>query len=117
MGWLSGWMGRLSRWILRWIWRGGLLPYGGYGGYGGFAGYGEYGFGYGYGTTDPSYTGTSYPSFTYTSGYTVTPAVYTTQAAAAPYLTSKTYEPGDGYRYPLYYDPTSGQHMYYPAAK
>lgn len=93
----------------------GFFPYLGYG-YGGYGGYSGYG-GYGYGSTDPSYSGTSYPSFTYSSGYTVTPAVYTTQSAAAPYLTSQTYEPGDGYRYPLYYDPTSGQHMYYAAAR
>jgi hypothetical protein len=39
------------------------------------------------------------------------------QGAAAPDLTSQTHEPGDGYRYPLYYNPTSGQHIYYPVTK
>ena len=31
-----------------------------------------------------------------------------------PYLTNRTYEPGDGYRYPLYYNPATGTCFYYP---
>jgi hypothetical protein len=93
----------------------GYSPYLGYG-YGGYGGYGGNG-GYGYAYADPSYAGASYPSFTYSSGYSITPAEYTFPAATTPYLTSHTYEPGDGYRYPLYYNPTSGQHIYYPVTK
>ena len=121
MGRLSRWMGRLSKWIL-WCYGGfggvGFFPYLGYGysGYGGYAGYSGYG-GYGNAYTDPSYPAASYPSFTYSSGYSVAPAEYTFPGASTPYLTSHTYEPGDGYRYPLYYNPNSGQHVYYPVTK
>jgi hypothetical protein len=31
-------------------------------------------------------------------------------------LTTQTYEPGDGYRYPLYYNPATGGYIYYPSA-
>jgi len=36
---------------------------------------------------------------------------------AAPYLTTQTYQPGDGYSYPLYYNPATGGYFYYPAAR
>ena len=35
----------------------------------------------------------------------------------APYLTTQTYEPGDGYRYPLYYNPATASYFYYPVAR
>ncbi len=61
----------------------GFFPYlgYGYGGYGGYAGYSGYG-GYGNAYTDPSYPAASYPSFTYSSGYSVAPAEYTFPAPA-----------------------------------
>jgi hypothetical protein len=31
-----------------------------------------------------------------------------------PYLTGRTYEPGDGYRYPVYYNPATRSYIYYP---
>ena len=34
--------------------------------------------------------------------------------AAGPYRVNQFYEPGDGYRYPLYYDPATGSYLYYP---
>ena len=42
---------------------------------------------------------------------------YTTPATSQPYLTNQTYEPGDGYRYPLYYNPATGTYFYYPVAR
>ena len=36
---------------------------------------------------------------------------------SVPYQTNQTYEPGDGYRYPLYYNPESGTYFYYPHAR
>jgi hypothetical protein len=38
-------------------------------------------------------------------------------SGAAPYLTNQTYEPGNGYRYPLYYNPATGSYFYYPVAQ
>jgi hypothetical protein len=35
----------------------------------------------------------------------------------ARYLTGQYYEPGDGWRYPVYHDPVSGLNIYYPAAR
>ncbi len=34
-----------------------------------------------------------------------------------PYLTNLTYEPGDGWRYPLYYNPATAGYFYYPVAR
>lgn len=48
----------------------------------------------------------------YSSGYSSVPT-----AAAAPYLTNQTYEPGDGYRYPLYYNPATAGYFYYPTGR
>ena len=31
-------------------------------------------------------------------------------------MTTQTHEPGDGYRYPLYYSPATGGYIYYPWA-
>ena len=76
---------------------------------GGYGYRGSYGYGYGTG-----YYGYSYPTYTYSSGYSYAPTTYVTQA---PYLTSQTYEPGDGYRYPLYYNPATGTYIYYPVAR
>jgi hypothetical protein len=118
----SGWGGYRGGWgSYRGGWGG--YPGGYFGGYG-FGGVGYYpylGYGYGnyggYGYTDPGFYATTSPSFAYSSGYAGAPAVYVSQTAAAPYLTSQTYEPGDGYRYPLYFNPSSGQYMYYPVAR
>ncbi len=49
----------------------------------------------------------------YNSGYNN----YANTNAGAPYLTNQTYEPGDGYRYPLYYNPATGGYFYYPVQK
>ena len=72
--------------------------------------YNNYGYGYGYGS---GYYGSSYyyPSTYYSSGYT------TTTPTSGSYLTTQTYEPGDGYRYPLYYNPATGTYFYYPVTK
>lgn len=48
----------------------------------------------------------------YSSGYSSAPTT-----SAAPYLTNQTYEPGDGYRYPLYYNPATAGYFYYPVAR
>jgi hypothetical protein len=86
----------------------------GLGGYGagkgigyGYGGYGDgYGSGIGYGTP---------AGFGNNKGHALTSRAR--QASGAPYLTSQTYEPGDGYRYPLYYNPATNQYTYYPKAR
>ncbi|WP_435018063.1 hypothetical protein TA3x_000007 [Tundrisphaera sp. TA3] len=93
--------------------------YGGYGGLGliglGLGGYG-YGNGFGYGYGNGFGYGLS-PNFGYSSGYATAPAIPAAQPASAPYPTGQTYEPGDGYSYPVYYDPATGRTIYYPAAR
>ena len=84
------------------------------GGYGGI-GYWPY-FG-GYGSSYSGYYGGAYPGYTYSSGYASPPVTYTTPTPSQPYLTDQTYEPGDGYRYPLYYNPATGAYFYYPVAR
>jgi hypothetical protein len=37
--------------------------------------------------------------------------------ASTPYLTGQFYEPGDGYRYPLYYNPGTHTYYYYPVQR
>ncbi len=51
----------------------------------------------------------SYPNTTYSRGYS--------SAVARPYLTNQHYEPGDGYRYPLYYNPATRGYFYYPVRR
>jgi hypothetical protein len=68
--------------------------------------------GYGY-----PYYGNSYSGYTYSSGYNYPPNTYPTPASQEPYLTNETYEPGDGYRYPLYYNPATGTYFYYPVTR
>jgi hypothetical protein len=36
---------------------------------------------------------------------------------STPYLTGQHYEPGDGYRYPLYYNPGTRTYFYYPVQR
>ncbi len=53
----------------------------------------------------------------YRSGYAGVSAPSSPLAAATPYLTTFTYTPGDGYRYPLYYNPVSRSYFYYPVRR
>jgi hypothetical protein len=107
----------------------------GYGGFGGWHGGRAVGYG-GFGHLAPPgihhpahavsgwpyrYTG---PSSFYQSGYSGyffpgqgLPFRTDRRAGATPYLTNQTYEPGDGYRYPLYYNPATGSYFYYPVAR
>jgi opacity protein-like surface antigen len=64
-------------------------------------------------------SGARYPSPPryYTRGYSSTPMPDWVPAPPAPYLTNRCYEPGDGYRYPLYYDPSTRSFFYYPARR
>jgi len=73
--------------------------------------------GAGYGYPSSGYYGYSYPTSTYSSGYSSAPTTNTTQTTSAPYLTARYYEPGDGYRYPLYYNPATGGYVYYPVRR
>ncbi|MBV8232909.1 MAG: hypothetical protein JO329_23250 [Planctomycetaceae bacterium] len=75
------------------------------------------GGGAGYGYPSSGYYGYEYPYATYSSGYSYAPTTNTTQATSAPYLTGRYYEPGDGYRYPLYYNPATGGYVYYPVRR
>jgi hypothetical protein len=73
----------------------------------GYGGYGNgYGSGYGYGTP---------AGFGNISGHSSTAGGK--QAPSAPYLTDRTYEPGDGYRYQVYYNPATSQYGYYPVVR
>jgi hypothetical protein len=89
----------------------------GVGGYGsgvgyGYGGYGNgYGSGYGYGTPAGFGTNGNRQPVGRSS-----PTVLN-QTSSAPYLTTGTYEPGDGYRYPVYYNPATGQYGYYPVVR
>ena len=56
---------------------------------------------------------TSPSATTYTSNY-YAPQSAAPPAPTAPYLTRFSYEPGDGYRYPLYYNPATRGYYYYP---
>ena len=49
-----------------------------------------------------------------TQAVTQSHPLYTRPRPPPRLISQQDYEPGDGYRYPLYYDPTSGQHIYYP---
>jgi hypothetical protein len=101
-------------------WHGGRAL--GYGGFGHLASPGIYGPTHAVSGRPYRYTT---PTTFYQSGYsgyffpgqgTLFRRTYPT-AGAAPYLTSQTYEPGDGYRYPLYYNPATGSYLYYPVAR
>ena len=79
--------------------------YGGYGnGYGGYGGYGNGGYGYGNGY------GNGYLASNTTTVLAV-PGQYTPSASA--YATGRTYSPGNGILYQLYYDPATGVSFFY----
>ena len=69
------------------------------------------------GSSPSGYYRYSYPYATYASGYSYAPTTTPTPTTAAPYLTGRYYEPGDGYRYPLYYNPATGGYVYYPVRR
>jgi len=73
-------------------------------------------FGYGFGYGNPDLMAAS-PSraFSYSRGYSSAPAP--APPRTAPYPTNQFYEPGDGYRYPLYYDPVGRTYLYYPVGR
>ena len=52
----------------------------------------------------------------YNSGYGYTNGYPSTQNAVC-YVTTQTYEPDDGYRYPLYYCQSTKSYVYYPVAR
>ena len=68
---------------------------------------------YGYYYPGYGYSGYYYPDYGY---YSYVPTT-STAIGAAPYLTNQTYEPGDGYRYPLYFNPVTGSYFYYPVLR
>jgi len=79
-------------------------------------------FGYGFGYGNPELMAASpRRAFSYSRGYSLGPMSPTFPTPppqrTAPYLTTQTYEPGDGYRYPLYYDPVGRRYLYYPVGR
>jgi hypothetical protein len=54
----------------------------------------------------PNMTGNGYPTF-----------LRLAPVARAPYFTGQYHKPGDGYRYPLYYNPSTRGYVYYPVAR
>lgn len=112
----------------------------GYGGYGGFGGLGVGGMGsngahlgrynlnYYSGYGGP---GSILPHYSYSGPYATLPPNFPVPhlvgqysgrysspppTSAAPYPTNQTFEPGDGYRYPLYYNPVTAGYFYYSVA-
>ena len=93
----------------------------GLGNYGLGYGLGGYGLGYGgynnYAYAPYTYSGDPYSSYyggaptTYSRGYS---SVTSTNTGGQPYPTTQSYEPGDGYRYQLWYNPATGTYFYYP---
>jgi hypothetical protein len=77
-----------------------------YGGYGGR--YSSYGTGYGAGRYAPTH---------YSSAYSTPATSYNAPATSGGYRTNQTYQPGDGYVYPLYYNPATRSYYYYPVAR
>ncbi len=57
-----------------------------------------------------------YLSYSRSRGYYAASTV-PVQPAAPPYLTGQFYSPGNGYRYPLYYNPVTRAYYYYPAVR
>lgn len=53
-------------------------------------------------------------SYTSSTGYRSATIPRPVLPAPQPYLTSSYFEPGDGYRYPLYYNPSTRSYFYYP---
>ena len=45
------------------------------------------------------------------------PPLRAVSVGSTPYLTGQHYEPGDGYRYPLYYNPGTHTYFYYPVQR
>lgn len=82
----------------------------------GGAGFGPYGFGYDIGPNDRNlFGGSNYGrgggmGFDFGRRPRGAPV-------AAPFPTGWTHEPGDGYRYPLYYDPVGRAYIYYPVSR
>lgn len=78
-------------------------------------------FGYGNGYGNPDLLGAG--AFSYSRGYSSAPSPPPSVTApapaptASPYPTGQFYEPGDGYRYPLYYDPVGRTYLYYPVGR
>jgi hypothetical protein len=68
-------------------------------------------------TLDPTNSEPSYPNPIFHGGYYWVPRSYAPPAAAGPYLTNEFYEPGDGYRSPLYYNPATRTYFYYPVRR
>ena len=58
--------------------------------------------------------GVGSPPTTYSSGYSSAPG---TSNSSQPYPTKHMHEPGDGYRYQLYYNPATGTYLYYPVTQ
>jgi hypothetical protein len=52
-----------------------------------------------------------------TRGYFVAPRSFSTRRGLRPYRTNRYYAPGDGYRYPLYYNPATRTYFYYPVQR
>jgi hypothetical protein len=56
-------------------------------------------------------------NFSGTRGYFVAPRSFSIWTGLRPYRTNMYYAPGDGYRYPLYYNPATGAYFYYPVRR
>ncbi len=81
-------------------------------------GYGNLGSGRSYGNSGYGMGSSGYGlRNNYSSGYNSAPSSTVPATTAAPYLTKHTYVPGDGYRYPLYYNPATAGYFYYPVAR
>ena len=73
-------------------------------------------FGRGYDSDDPGESSSPAPRFTHSHG-SFLPGHHATPAVPGPYPTNQHCEPGDGYRYPLYYNPATRTYFYYPVQR
>ncbi len=69
------------------------------------------------GPSDPRSSGRLFGPAVSRRGSSSVPMRYSTQVTSRPYLTNQHYEPGDGYRYPLYYNPSTRTYFYYPVRR
>jgi hypothetical protein len=70
--------------------------------------------GNGLGSIYSNFSGVFSASHDLTPGNSSAPRADSITATARPYQTNQFYQPGDGYRYPLYYNPATRTYFYYP---
>jgi hypothetical protein len=71
----------------------------------------------GFGNIYSNFSGVFSSSDDLTPDTSYVPTTYSVSTTARPYRTNRFYQPGDGYRYPLYYNPATRTYFYYPVRR